>query len=131
MSLSTEWIITLVSLILTTLMAISALITPYIMKIIENKYRTKEKTIDFLTQTIYEFLNSYSEFRCNSLHKMHVLSAIYKVMTFCQAPTKSKLNSLAELISMSTISYKDCDSLFFECITLLQQDFSLMHEYHK
>lgn len=123
--MTTEWIITIVSLCLTALMSLSSIILPFIMNYKSNKLKSKEQAVNFLNQTIYELLNSYGEFRSNSAYTQHTLSAIYKVMTFCNTQAKLKLQELTEQITKLKISYKECDDLFFECISLLQNEFNL------
>lgn len=122
--MTTEWIITIVSLCLTALMSLSSIILPFILNYKTAKLKAKEQAIDFFNNTIYELLNAYGEFRSNSAYTQHTLSAIYKVMTFCKSETKQKLQNLSDKIA-NYAKYSECDNLFFECISLLQNEFNL------
>lgn len=126
-----ELIITIISLTLTTLMSVSSIILPFIMRHKDNKLKSKEKAIDFLHETIYDFVKSYAQFRENSCYVRDSLSGIYKIMTFCSESTKEKLKLLSQEITKNHISYQTCDSIFFECVSVLQKEFSLKSLHNK
>lgn len=122
--MTTEWIITTVALGLTTLMSLSSIILPFIMKYKENKLKQKAQEIELINNAIDKLVNGYGEYRTNSAYNMNVLSAIYNTMFYCSQETKQKLQTLSESISKRN-SYQISDTIFYDCIDSLQKEFKI------
>lgn len=127
--MTTEWIITTVSLGLTTLMSLSSIILPFIIKYKESKHKQKAQEIELINKTIDKLLSGYGEYRTNSAYSMNVLSAIYNTMIYCSQETQKKLQSLSESISKRN-SYQMSDTIFYDCIESLQKEFKITKQTH-
>lgn len=121
--MTTEWIITTVSLCLTAIMSLSSIIVPCIITVAERKSKRKEQERDLINQAIDKLTTGYGEYKTNSYHILHLLSAIFNMMIYCSTPTQLKLQALSNQLSNHS-PYEDTDKTFYECINSLRQEFN-------
>lgn len=119
-------VLSIISTVLTALIAIGAIIAPFVFSYLTNKSKLRARELKMFHEAINGMMEAYGDYRNNAHIKSRMLSSIYLTMTYCSDKTKKKLQILAEKIASSPNSYADSDAAFYECISSLQKEFDLI-----
>ena len=134
--MSTYEVISTVALVLTSIIAIAAIVVPVIINHHTAKIHLKEREMEAFNQTIHEriseFLVTFGNWR-NDVERGYVDSrltdsasgAIYKLMYFCKDETYERLFDLSKKINKTPLDTVHIDRNFRYCVELLRKDFNL------
>ena len=123
----------IISIILSSIAAVAAILAPLLTAIFNNRHNMKIKNLDLIYSQKYEVYKNFStaygeiQFRANLQDVGNFISSLYELMILCNENIRSELFILASLFKKNKNSITEqVEIQFKKCCELLHSD--LMNE---
>lgn len=125
-----------ISVILSSVTAILAIVVPIVTTIVNNHFQLKNKYIDVFYQQKYElykkFSNAYGQnvFGASKATPREIFTISHEVMIVCNDNIRKEITLLNQiLLTNKGINSKESDSQFDKCCELLHEDLTNFHKH--